>query len=296
VEDVDGDGGQTFRRLIFLSNKNVVQSEARLVTDKTIHKKKKGKQKKQPAESSSPRVDHGYLACHHHRVIITGLAWIEGFVSAGKTKRGLLVGLGGGGLAMFLYKYFKQLSLEVVELDPCISEIAKSWFEFKEDERMKVVIEDGLKFIQSKESHSTYDVIIFDVDSKDTSVGMSCPPQAFVDKTFLVQIHSLLTPSGVFILNLVCRNTALRDQVLGDLHSVFPELYSIGIEGEVNEIVMALPQARYQTKTEEKKSQEMPGTLFRNAVKDLEKLAKSQSHSWDPSLDLCELVQNLQIV
>ena len=37
-----------------------------------------------------------------------------------------------------------------MELDPCISEIAKSWFEFKEDERMKVVIEDGLKFIQSK--------------------------------------------------------------------------------------------------------------------------------------------------
>ena len=100
----------------------------------------------------------------------------------------------------------------------------------------------------------------------------------------------------MFILNLVCRNTALRDQVLGDLHSVFPELYSIGIEGEVNEIVMALPQARYQTKTEEKKSQEMPGTLFRNAVKDLEKLAKSQSHSWDPSLDLCELIQNLRIV
>ena len=32
VEDVDGDGGQTFRRLIFLSNKNAIQSEARLVT------------------------------------------------------------------------------------------------------------------------------------------------------------------------------------------------------------------------------------------------------------------------
>ena len=34
VEDVDGDGGQKFRRLIFLNNKNVVQSEARLVTGK----------------------------------------------------------------------------------------------------------------------------------------------------------------------------------------------------------------------------------------------------------------------
>lgn len=31
VEDVDGDGGHKYRRLIFLSNRNVVQSEARLV-------------------------------------------------------------------------------------------------------------------------------------------------------------------------------------------------------------------------------------------------------------------------
>lgn len=31
VEDVDGDGGHQYRRLIFLSNRNVVQSEARLV-------------------------------------------------------------------------------------------------------------------------------------------------------------------------------------------------------------------------------------------------------------------------
>lgn len=32
VEDVDGESGQTFRRLIFLCNKNGIQSEARLVT------------------------------------------------------------------------------------------------------------------------------------------------------------------------------------------------------------------------------------------------------------------------
>ena len=39
-------------------------------------------------------------------------------------------------------------------------------------------------------------VIIFDVDSKDTSVGISSPPQAFVDRTFLTRLHSLLSPSG----------------------------------------------------------------------------------------------------
>ena len=59
--------------------------------------------------------------------------------------------------------------------------------------------------------------------------------------------------SGVFILNLVFRDKDLRDQVVGDLRAVLPELYSIGIEGEVNEIVIALPQpwpdTRQQPKT-----------------------------------------------
>ena len=81
-----------------------------------------------------------------------------------------------------------------------------------------------------------------------------------------------------------------------DLHTVFPELYSINIEGEVNEIIMALPQPRSQAKAEDMKSQDTMRTFFRNTVKELEKLAKRQGHSWDPSLDMCELVQTLRIV
>jgi len=52
--------------------------------DKANAKKSKGKQKNKAAVSGgSPQVDHGYLACQHHRVIVTGLAWIEGFVATG---------------------------------------------------------------------------------------------------------------------------------------------------------------------------------------------------------------------
>ena len=52
-------------------------------------------------------------------------------------------------------------------------------------------------FFLSFFSESAHDyVIIFDVDSKDTSVGISSPPQAFVDRTFLTRVHSVLSPSG----------------------------------------------------------------------------------------------------
>lgn len=42
-----------------------------------------------------------------------------------------------------------------------------------------------------------YDVIMFDVDSKDPTLGMSCPPPAFVDQPFLQKVKSILAPEGM---------------------------------------------------------------------------------------------------
>lgn len=41
-----------------------------------------------------------------------------------------------------------------------------------------------------------YDAIMFDVDSKDLTVGMSCPPPAFVEKPFLQKVKTILKPEG----------------------------------------------------------------------------------------------------
>ena len=40
------------------------------------------------------------------------------------------------------------------------------------------------------------DVVVLDVDSKDPSVGMSCPPQAFIQPQFLQDVNKILTPQG----------------------------------------------------------------------------------------------------
>lgn len=42
-----------------------------------------------------------------------------------------------------------------------------------------------------------YSAIFVDVDNKDTSVGMSCPPAAFLEKTFLMNLKALLQGAGV---------------------------------------------------------------------------------------------------
>ena len=58
VEDAEGEGGQTFRRLIFLSNQNIVQSEVRLVaapSGECIVKSVILVTRKVPVEVSSPQ-------------------------------------------------------------------------------------------------------------------------------------------------------------------------------------------------------------------------------------------------
>jgi len=45
------------------------------------------------------------------------------------------------------------------------------------------------------------DVVILDVDSKDVSVGMSCPPAAFVTAEFLKTVDQVLKPTGRLLLS-----------------------------------------------------------------------------------------------
>ena len=39
-------------------------------------------------------------------------------------------------------------------------------------------------------------LVVLDVDSKDMSVGMSCPPQGFIEQGFLKSVATILHPTG----------------------------------------------------------------------------------------------------
>ena len=50
-------------------------------------------------------------------------------------------------------------------------------------------------------------VVMLDVDSKDATVGMSCPPEPFVETKFLENIRSLLHPGGMYLYPLLSNTT-----------------------------------------------------------------------------------------
>ncbi|XP_042318478.1 eEF1A lysine and N-terminal methyltransferase [Sceloporus undulatus] len=298
IEDVKGDDARYFRRLIFLSNRNVVQSEARL-SSRTSHKgNKKHKKKKNTASSSqveptsvsaTPSIDKSYLCCAHHRAMVAGLCLLKNPECLPEAQiHVLVIGLGGGSLPLFIHDYFLQCCIDVVEIDPAMLEVATHWFGFFPGDRLKVHIADGLAYVASlaTKASSSYDVVMFDVDSKDTTLGMNCPPPGFVEKSFLQKVRSLLKTEGIFILNLVCRDPLLRNDALATLKEIFPLLYTHKIEEEVNEILFCQQQTRHKL---------LPVDLQETA-QILEKALRQPGQAWDSTYVLADVLEAVRLV
>ncbi|KAL0366733.1 UNVERIFIED_CONTAM: eEF1A lysine and N-terminal methyltransferase, partial [Sesamum radiatum] len=62
----------------------------------------------------------------------------------------VVIGLGAGLLPMFMKKCLPSLEIEVVELDPVVRDVARDYFGFREDERLKVHVTDGIEFVREK--------------------------------------------------------------------------------------------------------------------------------------------------
>lgn len=115
-------------------------------------------------------------------------------------KRLLVIGMGGGIIPRTMRNYFPDIEIDVVEIDPDVFDVAKRFFFFKTDNKLRVHISDGRLFIR-KEAHTNqagrYDMIILDAyDGEYIPVHM-------VTLEFLEHVAAILEPKGVVIANML---------------------------------------------------------------------------------------------
>ena len=67
--------------------------------------------------------------------------------------------------------------------------------------------------------------VIIDVDSKDRSVGMACPPPPFIEQGYLRQIHRVLRPDGILVVNLSARDPSMLEGAYQNVAAVFPSVF-----------------------------------------------------------------------
>jgi len=164
--------------------------------------------------------------------------------------------------------------------------VATEYFNLVLDDRMKVEIADGIQYIKDVAASETkYKAILFDIDSKDTTIGMSCPPKQFLEMSVLKAVASCLTKNGLFLLNLVSRDKSLKQKVKNDLKSVFQSITCHDIQDEINEIVMC---------SVEKHNPKEWKNRLRLAAIDLNKQATARKlSSFKESFDDSTLLENL---
>ena len=267
VEDVrlaaeEGEGApRVVRRMVFLDSSNLIQSEAMLLPahPKSKERSKKGKHRKKDAKkgakgggtSAAPAVDVGHLCSDYHVAIAAGVPLAAAAGAAGD-PRVLLVGLGGGGLAMFLHGQFKGADVTAVELDPAVASLAAQFFGFTEGPRVRCVVGDGLDFIQGKaqrdgegkgEEKEAYSLAIIDA-SGSAAEAVSCPPASFLAPGVLSNLKGLLREGGVLATNVVCRTEAAFAPVAAAFVGAFGAGNVLCARGDddVNRVVLAVRQ------------------------------------------------------
>jgi len=181
--------------------------------------------------------DPDHLELPYARVAMTGLALCEG------PRRVLVVGLGGGTIPMFLRKHYPQATIDAVEIDPEVVQVAKKFFGFREDSRMRVHTADGRRFIE--QCRQPYDIIFLDAFGPDSI------PRHLATVEFLQSVRRALTPRGLVAGNVWSRSTNRQyDAMVRTYQEVFSELCIIRVEGAGNRILIALPRAERVTRTD----------------------------------------------
>src|SRR5436309_13741706 len=174
--------------------------------------------------------DPDHLELPYARVALAGLALCE------EPHRILVVGLGGGTLPMFLRTHYPAATIDVAEIDPDVVDVAKKFFGFVDDERVRAHVGDGRQFIE-RARQADYDVIFLDAFSaRDV-------PKQLTTKEFLQITRRALKPNRVVVSNVWRPASNPLYHSMGRTHQeALEELFILDVPGDVNNIFLALPR------------------------------------------------------
>jgi spermidine synthase len=134
--------------------------------------------------------DPDTLIFEYTRMAFTSLAFLDR-----EPSDVLFVGLGAGVMPRYFHKYYPDASIDAVEIDPVMFEVAKKYFHFQEKDNMKIHIMDGRIFL--KRTRNKYDMIFLDAYRGEHI------PFHLTTVEFLREIKKKLNDRGVLVSNIL---------------------------------------------------------------------------------------------
>lgn len=142
-----------------------------------------------------------------------------------------MIGLGGGSLAKYCYRYLPQAEMAVVEINPDVIALRNEFAIPADDARFKVLLGDGAVFV--KEHGDLFDVLM--VDGFDTT-GL---PDELCSQQFYDDCFASLADNGIMVANL-WSNNGLHGALASRIETSFAgRVVMVNADDSPNQIVLA---------------------------------------------------------
>ena len=142
-------------------------------------------------------------------------------------KRVLVLGLGAGSIPVYLDRFLPDATIDTVELDPGVIDVAKKYFGLRETKRFHLIESDARVFLNRHTE--PYDLIMVDAYTG------SYIPFHLMTKEFYQLVRNRLTPHGVAAINILPAEK-LFDSNVRTLKLAFDELDFFNSGDRVNSL------------------------------------------------------------
>src|SRR5262249_6257858 len=153
------------------------------------------------------------------------------------TERLLFVGLGGGTGPKSFLSHYHDVSVDVVEIDPMVVQVARTYFAVPEDPRLRIHVADGRAYLQR--TRQRYGAILVDAYSSGPSGGIL--PYHLATREFFETVRRHLTNGGSLVYNVITTyggGTVLPD-VYWTIADGFERTYAFRAQSSLNVVIIA---------------------------------------------------------
>jgi len=203
--------------LISVTSKDDTDTSRDFVLDHLIHSHVKG-QPVQRNGNPSWEADLSYMGYGHEQI---QAEFARSAAAAHEVPHFLVIGGGGYTLPRWIDKYIPQATMEVVEIDPGVTEAVHASLGMPRDTKIKTYNFDGRQFIQENALPGHYHLIIQDAVN-DLSV-----PWHIMTKQYNDAVKKALADDGIYLLTIIdsFSEGRLLPAAVETMRKTFPHVY-----------------------------------------------------------------------
>ncbi|WP_341503874.1 fused MFS/spermidine synthase [Gallaecimonas sp. GXIMD4217] len=158
---------------------------------------------------------------------------LAGLLVSPRPERILIVGLGGGTLPTLLADLFPEATLEVVEIDPAVTRVARDYFGFVATPKMTVREMDARVFVKRAGlKGQRFDYVLLDAFNGDYI------PEHLMTREFLEEIKALLSDDGVLVANTFSSSRLYHHESV-TYDAVFGPYFNLRTAGSTSRVIVA---------------------------------------------------------